>query len=164
MAKFQVGAGVEEDKIEDEGFTAIPEGPYEMVVYEIEEGVFTSEKNDGKPRLVVKLRIPAEAEKYAKRQFTDFKVPFFTEEGNDWANRAAKNFFITGLGLESLADIPEDLDDMLGWPINVMVGIQEKGQYAGSNEIKRYLPRNADMTIKEPITPKAKTAPPAGKL
>jgi len=163
MAKFQVGAGVEVDTPEDDGFTPLPEGPYEMVVYEIEEGVFTSEKNDGKPRLVVKLRIPAEAEKYAKRQFTDFKVPFFTEEGNDWANRAAKNFFITGLGLASLEDIPEDLDEMLGWPINVMVGIQKGGQYDGSNEIKRYLPRNADMTIKEPIKP-AVRKPAPGKL
>jgi len=163
MAKFQVGAGVEEDKIEDEGFAPLPDGPYEMVVYEIEEGTFTSAKNDGKPRLVVKLRIPAEAENYAKRQLADFAIPFFTEEGNDWANRKAKNFFIKGLGLESLGDIPEDLDDMLGWPINVMIGHQTEGQYAGSNTIVRYLPRNADMTIKEPIKP-AVRKPAPGKL
>jgi len=163
MAKFQVGAGVEVDTPEDDGFTPLPEGPYEMVVYEIEEGVFTSEKNDGKPRLVVTFRVPAEAEKNAGRQLKDFKIPFFADEDNPWSVRTSKNFFITGLGLASLEDIPEDLDEMLGWPINVMVGIQKGGQYDGSNEIKRYLPRNADMTIKEPIKP-AVRKPAPGKL
>lgn len=163
MAKFQVGAGVEAEAIEDEGFAPLPEGPYSMVVYEVEEGTFTSEKNDGKPRLVVTFRIPAEADKYSGRQIRAFAIPFFTEEGNDWANRSAKNFFITGLGLDSFEDIPEGLDDLLGMPINLMLGIQSGGQYDGQNEIKRYLPRNADMTIKEPVSAKKKTTPP-GKL
>lgn len=162
---FQNNAGLEPEAITNGSFEPLPDGVYEFVIYEIKQDVFKSAKNDGKPRLVVTLKIPTDAEKYVGRQITDFKVPFFTEEGNDWANRTAKNFFITGLGLDSFEDIPDDLDDLLGARIKAVLKTGKNQNDEAQNEIARYVPSDSEVKTAEPAVKKAPAKPaPGGKL
>lgn len=167
MALFTNDSAVDVAKVNDNEFALLPDGSYEFVVYEAETGVFKSEKNYDKPRLVVTLKIMEGP--YRNRQMKDFKIPLFTEEGNDWANRYAKNFFLTGLGLESFDDIPDDVNDLLGRKIKATLKTAKDNRDPDGpdrNEIARYLPTTAEVSngegaiIKEPAKKKA----PAGKL
>lgn len=169
MALFQNNAQVEADTIDDEGFSLLPDGPYTAYLYEVETGEFKSEKNLGKPRVVATFKI--KEGKYKNRQMKDFAIPLFTEEGNDWANRQAKNFFITGLGLASFDEIPDDTDELLGKEIKILIGHEADNrdpEGPDRNRISRYLPVTAEVTngagvIKEPVAKKS-SKPPAGKL
>lgn len=161
MAQFQNNAGVNPDDIKS-GFDPVDEDSYETTLYEVETGVFKKEgtKNTGKPRLVATLKIVEGP--FKGRQLKDFAIPLYTEEDNDWANRKAKEFFLTGLGLESFEDIPDDLDELLGTTVKVLVGIQKDNNER--NEIKRYLKPDTEVgngagVLKEPAKAKAKPKP-----
>lgn len=169
MALFSNDSAVDAAKVNEDEFALLPDGPYEFVIYEAEADEFSSEKNGGKPRLIATLKIMEGP--YKNRQLKDFMIPLFTEEGNDWANRYAKNFFLTGLGFESFDDIPDDVEDLLGKKIKAVVKHEADNRDPDGpdrNRIGRYLPTTAEVTngdgvLKEPAKKKKKPAAP-GKL
>lgn len=166
MALFQNNASVEADEVTD-GFDPFPEGVYDFTVYEVETGEFKSEKNGGKPRLVADLKVVGPTN--AGRRIKDFAIPLFTEDGNDWANRKVKEFFVTGLGYESydaVAEELEDIEDLLGSEIKAVVGIEDDQNGVPRNVIKRYVAADYEpKAVKAPAAvKKAKKKAAPGKL
>lgn len=168
MALFQNNAEVEADEIKDD-FALIDEGVYDAVVYEAETGEFKSEKHLGMPRVIATLKITGP--EFVGRQLRDFAIPLFVEDGYDWANRKAKEFFVTGLGYESFEEVAEelaDIEDLLGKPIKIVVGTEPDNRDPDTlrNVIKRYVAADYEpRQVKAPAAvKKAKKKAAPGKL
>lgn len=124
------------DKISG-GFEAIPKGPYNVVVQEADKQVSQNTGAD-----MIKVRVQVTDGPYANRVLYNYIV--FTK-GNPQAMRLTlERLAAFGVTRELIAtqkpSIPEIAELLVGRRAIAIVGIQDKGEYKGSNEIKSFRP------------------------
>lgn len=126
-----------QDKSEGKGdFEAIPKGPYNVVVQEADK------KTSGAGNEMIKVRVQVTDGPYAKRVlFTH--IVFVKGKPNAMRMTLAK-LAAFGISREIIGttkpSIAEIADMLVGLQAIAVVGIQEEGEYKGSNEIKTFKP------------------------
>lgn len=133
------GVEKEEEERKKEGksddFEAIPKGPYNVVVQEADK----LESSTGKD--MIKVRVQVTEGPYANRVL--FKYLVFGTKDDTTLNRITlDNLSAFGVTREFIAtqkpSIAAIAEALVGRTASAVVGIQEKGDYKGYNEIKRF--------------------------
>lgn len=118
-------------------FETIPKGPYEVVVQEADKQTAQSSGND-----MIKVRVQITGGPYANRVLFSYIV--FTT-GNPKGMRVTLDKLAAfGVTREVIAaskpSIPQIAEMLVGRKAIATVGIQEKGEYKGNNEVKGFKP------------------------
>jgi hypothetical protein len=150
------GIDAAEEKAKKEGkstsdFDALPPGPYQVVVQESDKMVASTGKD------MIKVKVQVTEGPYVNRTLFNYFV--FGSKEDVTLNRITLDnlgaFGITrdyiGTQKPSIAEIAESL---VGLSAMATVGIQEKGEYKGRNEIKRF----KALAGAQPAAPVAKEA------
>lgn len=154
------GVEAEEEKRKKEGksdndFEAIPKGPYRVIVQEANKQVASTGKD------MIKARVQVTEGPSVNRILFNYFV--FGSKDDVTLNRITlDNLAAFGVTREYIAtqrpSIAEIAEALVGLEAIAIVGIQEKGDYAGNNEIKRFKP----LEGVEPAVPKAASAAKTG--
>jgi hypothetical protein len=133
------GVEAEEAKDKAEGksndFEALPKGPYPVVVQEAEKTVASTGKD------MIKARLQVTEGPYANRVLFNYFV-FGSKDDVTLNKITLNNLAAFGITRELIAtqrpSIAQIADLLEGQKATAKVGIQEKGDYAGRNEIKGF--------------------------
>jgi hypothetical protein len=132
---------VEKDEAENPSsgggdFEALPKGPYEVVVQEADKQVASTGKD------MIKVRVQVVSGPYANRVLFNYIV--FSQDNPKAMRLTLERLAAFGLTREFIAtqkpSIPQIAELLVGRKATAVVGIQEKGDYAGRNEIKAFRP------------------------
>lgn len=134
------GIDAAEEQAKKEGkstsdFDALPAGPYQVVVQESEKTVASTGKD------MIKVRVQVVEGPYANRVLFNYFV-FGSKEDTTLNRITLDNLGAFGITRNFIAtqkpSIAEIADALVGRKAVATVGIQDKGDYKGRNEIKRF--------------------------
>lgn len=117
-------------------FEALPKGPYEVVVQEATKQVSQSGKD------MIKVRVQVTTGPFANRVLFNYIV--FAKENPKAMRLTLERLAAFGITREFIAtskpSIAQIADALEGRKAIAVVGIQDKGDYAGRNEVKAFRP------------------------
>lgn len=147
--------GVEDQEAQDkkEGkssgdFEALPKGPYQVVVQEAEKTVASTGKD------MIKAKVQVTEGPYVNRTLFNYFV-FGTKEDVTLNKITLNNLAAFGVTREYIGtqkpSIAEIAETLVGQKAIATVGVQEKGEYKGRNEIKGFKPLAGGAAAPAPV-------------